>query len=134
MAVIDASLYVALMNTHEPHHARSWAWFKQVQVSQEKLSAPVILLAEVAAALGRGTNNPTLAHQITQHLIRSKIVDLAPITQKLAERAAEIAADHQIRGCDAIYIALAEQLKDDLITLDQQQFERAAALIITKKP
>ena len=26
MAVIDASVYVALINANEPHHAASWRW------------------------------------------------------------------------------------------------------------
>jgi predicted nucleic acid-binding protein len=134
MAVIDASVYIALINANENYHANSWAWFRQAQSAQELLSAPVILLAEIAAALSRGLNNPTLAHRVVQQLLNSKIVDLAPVTPNLAERAAAISADHQIRGCDAIYLALAEQLGDHLVTLDQQQFERGAAIVTTHKP
>jgi len=134
VAIIDASVYIALVNAHETHHASSWAWFQHAQTTQEHLSAPVILLAEVAAGLSRGVGNPALAHQVIQHLLRSNIIHLLPITPKLATRAAAIAADYQIRGCDAIYIALAEQSGDYLITLDQQQFERGAAVITTRKP
>jgi hypothetical protein len=43
MAVIDASLYVALINAHESDHAPSWAWFQQVQSAQDPIVAPVIL-------------------------------------------------------------------------------------------
>jgi predicted nucleic acid-binding protein len=134
MAVIDASVYIALINANETYHANSWAWFRQAQSAQELLSAPVILLAEIAAALSRGLNNPTLTHRVVQQLLNSKIVDLAPVTPTLAERAAIISADHQIRGCDAIYLALAEQLSDRLVTLDQQQLERGAAIVTTHKP
>jgi len=56
------------------------------------------------------------------------------VTAGLAERAATIAADDQIRGCDAIYVALAEQLDDHLVTLDQQQLERGAAVVTVYKP
>jgi len=46
----------------------------------------------------------------------------------------DIAAEHRIRGCDAIYIALAEQLNDSLVTLDRQQLERAADIVTTHEP
>ncbi|MBI1877508.1 MAG: type II toxin-antitoxin system VapC family toxin [Chloroflexi bacterium] len=134
MAVIDASVYVALMNANESHHTNSWAWFQQAQSAQELLSTPVILLAEVAAALSRGMNNPSLAHRVIQQLLRSKVINLVPVSPTLAKRAATIATDHQIRGCDAIYLALAEQLDDYLVTLDQEQLERGSAVVNTHKP
>lgn len=134
MAVIDASVYMALVNARESNHASSWAWLRQAQVAREQLSAPVIFLAEIAAALSRGLGDPALAHQVVAQLLRSKLIELVPITPKLAERAATIAANHQIRGCDAIYVALAEHLGNYLITLDQQQFERGAAVVTTRKP
>jgi predicted nucleic acid-binding protein len=134
MAVIDASVYVALINANESQHANSWAWFQQAQLTQEFLSAPVILLAEIAAALSRGMNNPLLAQRIVKQLVHSKVIDLVPVTPAMAERAATIAANHQIRGCDAIYLALAEQLDDILVTLDQQQLERGAAVVTTRQP
>jgi len=121
MVIIDASVYVALINAHEPHHVSSWNWFQQAQAVQETVAAPVILLAEVAAALSRGAANPLLARRVTQQLLTSNLIDLVPVTPTLAEQAALIAADYQIRGCDAVYVALAAQTGAELVTLDQQQ-------------
>lgn len=134
MAVIDASVYVALINTHEPDHATSWAWFENAQAAQESIVAPAILLPEVAAALSRGMNDPALARRVVEQLQHSNLIDLIPVTPILAAEAAAIAADHQIRGCDALYVALAKQMNDYLLTLDQQQFERGAAVVTTHKP
>jgi len=134
MAVIDASVYIALINAHESYHINSWDWFQQAQATGEALAAPVILLSEIAAGLSRGLSNPTLAHQVVRQLLQAQLINLVPVTPALAERAATIAADHQVRGCDAIYVALAEQLDDYLITLDQQQFERGSAVVTTRKP
>jgi predicted nucleic acid-binding protein len=134
MAVIDASVYVALINAREPHHAASWAWFQQAKAAQELVAAPFILLAEIASALSQGVGNPALAHQVVQQVLDSKSIDLFPITSHLARDAAKIAADDKIRGCDAIYIALAVELGDTLVTLDQQQLERGAAVVNTRKP
>jgi predicted nucleic acid-binding protein len=134
MAVIDASVYIALVNAHEREHSSSWAWLEQARVSDESVVAPVILLAEVAAALSRGLGDPMLAHRVVQQLARSDVIELIPVTQAMAEQAAEIAADHRIRGCDAVYVALAEQLGDALVTLDRQQLERGAALVTVRVP
>jgi predicted nucleic acid-binding protein len=134
MAVIDASVYVAMFHAGEPGHASSWTWWRRAQYTSESISAPLILIAEVAAALSRGASDPSLAHQVVQQLLRYQVVQLAPITSILAERAAAIAADYRVRGCDSIYIALAEQLDEELITLDQQQLERGAVVVKTRRP
>ncbi|RME46244.1 MAG: PIN domain-containing protein [Chloroflexi bacterium] len=134
MAVIDASVYVALFNTQEAGHAASRAWLQGALSAGESLSAPVILLAEVAAALSRGVGDTALAHEVVRDLADSGLIQLVPITLALAARAAAIAADHRVRGCDAIYLAVAKQLDDQLITLDQQQLQRGAAIVPTARP
>ena len=135
MAVIDASVYVALINAQEPEHAASWAWFEAAREAREPLAAPVILLAEVAAALSRGVGDPPqLALQVVRQLEGASVIELVPVTPPLASRAAAIAASQRIRGCDAIYVALAEQMGARLVTLDAQQLERAAAIVETRRP
>jgi predicted nucleic acid-binding protein len=134
MAVIDASVYVALIHAHEKDHMASWAWFERAKAAQEPVIAPVILLAEVAAALSRGIGDLQLAHRVVRQLKDSGLIELVPVTLALAERAAAIAADHRIRGCDAIYVALADQSGDCLVTIDRQQLERGAAIVIAREP
>ena len=108
------------------------------RVRSERISgticAPVLLIAEVAAALSRGVGDQALAHEVVRHLARSQAVELIPVSLALAQRAAAIAADHRIRGCDAVYVALAAELEDRLVTLDQQQLERGAAVAVTARP
>lgn len=134
MAVIDASVYIALINAHEKGHTTSWAWFEQAQAVRETIVAPVILLAEVAAALSRGVGDSLLAHRVVGQLKHSGLIELVPVTLAMAERAAAIAADHRIRGCDAIYVALADQSGDCLITLDRGQLERSVATVSAREP
>lgn len=134
MAVIDASVYIALVNAYEREHSSSWAWFEQARTADEVMVAPVILLAEVAAALSRGAGDPALAHRVVQQLVRSEVIELIPVTMTLAEQAAAIAAEHRIRGCDAVYVALADQRSDTLVTLDPQQLERGASLLTVRAP
>ena len=134
MAIIDASVTIALVNAHEKEHASSWAWFEQARVADESIFAPVILLSEVAAALSRGVGDSALAHRVVQQLARSELIELVPVTLAMAKQAATIAAEHRIRGCDAVYVALAEQLNEPLVTLDRQQLERGAAVVTVRRP
>lgn len=134
MPVVDASVYIATINSHELAHTRAQTWFSQALSRGDQLFAPSILMAEVTSALSRGVGDLQLAHQVLQQLMTFQDVALEPVTIVLGERAAEIAADHRIRGCDAVYVALAEQLGDYLITLDQEQLQRGAAVITTQQP
>lgn len=134
MPVIDASCYIALINADEPAHAETQLWFQQTVMTGLQISAPSILLAEVAAALSRGAGDAAIAHKITVQLRHSKTIVLVPVTDALAERAATIAADCRIRGCDAVYVALAAQLGETLVTLDRQQLERGSAVITAISP
>jgi predicted nucleic acid-binding protein len=134
MAVIDASVAVALVNSREQEHKSSWAWLEQAREMGESVTAPAILLAEVAAALSRGMGNPALAQRVVQQLVQSELVELVPVTLILAQQAATMAAEHRIRGCDAIYVALAEQLGEQLVTLDRQQLEWGAAVVMVRAP
>jgi len=134
MPVVDASLYVALFKSDEPGHGASRAWLAKAGEAEEPIVSPVILLAEVASALGRGLGDEELAKQAVSLLRVRRLVQLFPVTETLAARASEVAAEQRLRGCDSIYVALAKQLQTELVTLDQQQLERGAAVIVTRRP
>lgn len=134
MTVIDASVYIALINEDEPGFAASWQWLLSMQGNRERLAAPIILMAEAAAAISRGKDDVVHARRVIRRLQQSRLIEFWPISFELAERAAEIAAEHRIRGCDAVYVALAEQLGTDLVSLDQQQVERGTAVIPIRQP
>lgn len=134
MAVVDASVILSSILPGEPHHEASKAWLIALAGSGDHFSAPAILLSEVAAPLSRAYDQPDLAGQVVQTLAAAPFARLFPVSIPLATRAATIAADHQIRGCDAVYVALAETLGEQLITLDRQQAERAGAVVETSQP
>ncbi|HSN78120.1 MAG TPA: type II toxin-antitoxin system VapC family toxin [Anaerolineae bacterium] len=134
MAVIDASVYIALINVDEAGHAASWRWYIQTVRSGEHIFAPTIILGEVAAALSRGLNDSDLAHRAVRRLERSRAVELVSVTIILGKAAALVAADHRIKGCDAVYVALAQLRGEYLVTLDRQQLERGSLVVETRQP
>lgn len=134
MPVVDASVCTAFFSAREIQHVPSRSWFREARKGDELIVAPVILLAEVASALGRGLGNPELAEYAVGILRSRRWVELFPVTQALAIRAAKIAAEQKIRGCDAIYVALAQQLGMELVTLDGDQLDRGSAVVQTRTP
>ena len=134
MPVVDASVYVAYAYAKDIAHARSQAWMTSAVASSQILVAPATFLAEVAGAISRNSGRPRLAHSVIRHLLQAELVTLMPVTVDVAERAAEIAADYKIKGADAVYVALAEQLGDELVTLDQEQLQRGGTVVTTRQP
>jgi predicted nucleic acid-binding protein len=135
MPVVDASVCVALFKADEPGHEAAMAWLTETLSSGEPIVSPAILLPEVAAALARGLAMGSAAVSRAVELLRRRtLVELFPVTEALAVRAAAIAAEHRLRGTDAIYVALAGRLEMHLITFDRQQVERGAAVVEIRRP
>ncbi len=134
MYVIDASVHVADARPQEPHYAEAQALLAQVAAERRVVWLPVIVLAEVAAAISRGTGRPVLARRLTAALRRVPHFQFVPVDDALGQLAADLAAQHQIRGCDAIYVALAQQRGATLITLDRQQRERVPPGLVAHTP
>ena len=133
MPVLDASACVALFKSDEQGHKASREWLAQAGQGDEPIVAPAILLAEVAAALGRGLGDLMLTDEALR-MIRFGFVEIFPVTETLAAKAATIASRQRLRGCDSIYVALAEELKMELVTFDQEQLQRGAAVIQVRTP
>lgn len=134
MPVVDASVCVALFNIEEPGHEASRNWMEQVKRRGDPVIAPVILLAEVAAALSRGLGDAVLADEAVAVLQEKDFVRLFPVTDALALKAAGVASARRIRGCDAVYVALAYELGMQLVTWDGQQLERGQGLVEALRP
>lgn len=134
MPVVDASVCVALFRVDESGHEASRSWLGAALEAGEPIVAPVNLLPEVAAALSRGAKDEELALRAVALLRGRQLVQLFPITEGLAERAARIAASKRIRGADSLYVALAAELRMELVTLDRQQLDRGAEVVATRRP
>ena len=134
MATIDASVLISLFNTHDRLHQSTVTWFREAVADGEPLRAPVTVLAEVAAAIAAGTGDKQLARDVEAHVRHSPLFELLPVALALAERAATLAAEHQLRGSDAIYFAVAETLGDRLVTLNPRQLQRGNAVVETRRP
>ena len=134
MPVADASIGVALLSRNEPHHAAARRWYDEARRGGVPLRVPAIFLAEVSAAFARGQQDPDRAAATISSIVRRGVFEIHPVSRDLAIRAADIARTVSLRGCDAIYVALARELDDVLVTLDDEQFVRGGRVVRVERP
>ncbi len=134
MPVVDASVYVSIAHGADRHHARCLRWLEAGLKRQESLVAPNLLLVEVAAAVRRLTGSRQLAEAAVADLLETGLIELVPLSAERAARAAGIAAAAGVRGADAVYLALAEELDATLVSLDRRQLERGAGIARVERP
>ena len=134
MYVVDASVHVADAHPQEPRHAQARALLARLAAEQHLVYLPEIVLAEIAAAISRGTGERALAQRLVAALRRVPHFQYVPVDDVLGDLAASLAAEYQIRGCDAVYVALARQRGVPLITLDRQQRERVPSDVVARTP
>lgn len=134
MGVVDASLVVAALNEREADHAISLAWWLSAVGAGAALHAPAIVLPEATAGARRILGDHAAAADTVARWLAASGVTLWPVTSSLAGSAAQIVGSHGVRGCDAVYLALAAQLEEPLVTLDRRQLGRGAAVVETTRP
>jgi predicted nucleic acid-binding protein len=61
-------------------------------------------------------------------------VTVTVLDAALASRAVSLAAQHGLRGADAVYAAVAAQAGSTLVTLDSEQLTRLSGVIVTQTP
>ena len=85
-------------------------------------------MPEVAAALVRQVGDGDVTSRALLRLVDVRFFDLRPVDDALARRAATVARTLQLKGCDAVYVALAAMTGEPLATLDLEQRTRGAAV------
>jgi len=131
---VDASVFLNGFNPYEAGHEESHRLLAQMQDEAVPIIVPTLLLPEVAAAVSRGRDDADLARRFSANLRHLPHLFLVPLDQTLADQAADIAAQHRLRGSDAVYAAVALRFGSTLVTLDREQRERVAAVIPTCLP
>ncbi|MBO0798216.1 MAG: PIN domain-containing protein [Blastocatellia bacterium] len=131
---IDASVFVASARKNEPHHSESLKFLAQIRAQQLSVVCPSLVLAECGAAIVRRTSDSALALRLVFLVKNFPELRLVDISTPRAERAAQIAAAHRLRGADSIYVAVAEEFTATLITWDTEMLERSPAVVTTLSP
>jgi predicted nucleic acid-binding protein len=134
MYTLDASVHISALNPYEPASSTSQALLRLIHQRQIPLFCPTLLPVEVAAALARTMDDAGRALALAVLVRDWPNQTLVPLDGALMDRATELAASSRLRGADAVYAAVAQQLGTTLITLDRQQLERLPPEVRTVRP
>lgn len=134
MYTIDASVWVNAFDQRESGHAISRQLLNNLRDRDVPIFVPNLLLIEVAGAISRTRGNPTQAEAFAESLSHLPHVTVLTLDPTMTERAMVLASQNGLRGADAVYGAVAEQVGTTLITLDNEQLNRLSGTIPTLTP
>ncbi len=134
MYCIDASVFINSEIEGEQFHEDSAKLMQNIRERGITIIVPEIVLPEISSAIARGTDDPENALEFVKELKQIPNIVFIPIDMELAEESSRLAAQYRLRGCDAIYVAVAFMFNARLISLDKQQIERAAECIGVAAP
>lgn len=134
MYTVDASVWVNSFDQREPGHEISRRVLERLRDQTVSVILPHLVLAEVAGAVSRTRNNPAQALAFATAIGYLPNVRLVSLDASLAQQAAQLAAQHGLRGADAVYAAVAIQANCTLITLDNEHLTRLIGIVPTQRP
>ena len=131
MYTLDASVWVNAFDQREPGHAISRQLLNLLGTHLIPIVEPNLVLVEVAGAITR--HSPTQAHAFATALgnLPNQAVPLDTVS---AQQALTLAAQHGLRGADAVYALVAVQAGCKLISLDNEHLTRLTGIVATRTP
>jgi predicted nucleic acid-binding protein len=134
LLTIDSSVFVSRTRAREVGHPESAAFLQWVRATRPRLFIPTLAIPEVAAALSRTGSDREVAHSYALAIGSLPNTVLVALDDGVAQQAAALAAQHRLRGADAVFVAAAALFAAELVTLDSEQLERGAAVVQTHTP
>lgn len=131
---VDASVFLNGFNPYEPGHEESRCFLDLLREQSVPIIVPTLLLPEVAAAVSRGRGDADLARRFAAALMQLPHLIVIPLNETLAWQAADMAAQHRLRGSDAVYAAVALRFGSTLVTLDREQRDRVSGIVPARLP
>ncbi|MEP7134575.1 MAG: type II toxin-antitoxin system VapC family toxin [Chloroflexota bacterium] len=131
---VDASVFVSAFTPAEIAHQASKTFMLNLREQSIPIIVPVLVLPEISAALSRGQDKPELGLAFVQELRELPNTTFIDVDDNIATLASEIAANHRLRGSDAVYAAVALRFGAELITLDKEQLLRLPKVLSVRKP
>ena len=131
---VDASVFVNAFNPHEEGHVQSLQILSAIQERGDPVIVPTLLVPEIASAVARATNHSADALQYAVATAALPHLTLVSLTAAVAREAADLAATHHLRGADAVYVAVARRYGTTIVSRDDEQRRRGAAVVPCQTP
>jgi predicted nucleic acid-binding protein len=119
--VVDASVLVAYFVPSDAHHSKVLPYWNDLEIGQSRFHLPMLAVVETYAGIYRPTSDLSLAeaavYRLGQLTQRAQVVQY-PLDEQRTQRALSTASLYNLRGADAVYAALADELQLELLTAD----------------
>jgi len=113
--LLDASVWVLLVDPEDPHHGDAVTLIRDHAAS---LAALDLTLHEVANAIGVKRESPAEAAKVIRLLLTCCHERVLAADADLLDSAIEIAAEHRLTAYDAAYVAAANRHDWTLVSVD----------------
>jgi predicted nucleic acid-binding protein len=122
--ILDASVLIGLLDAADTHHNRAVDDVEAADREGRKLLLPASAYSETLVAFARARRLDE-----ARRAIAAMGITIVPLTDTVAERAAELRARHtSLRLPDAIVLATASELGGSLLSYGRKLSQRAAKL------
>jgi predicted nucleic acid-binding protein len=125
---------VNAFNPYEEGHVQSLQILSAIQERGDPVIVPTLLVPEIAAAVARATLDTAGALQYAVATAALPHLTLVSLTAAVAREAADLAATHRLRGADAVYVAVARRYGTTIVSRDEEQRMRGAAVVTCQTP
>jgi predicted nucleic acid-binding protein len=114
--ILDASVLIGLLDSEDAHHSRAVEDVETADQTARALLTPASAYSEALVAFARANRVAD-----ARDAIAGMGITVVPLTNTIAERAAELRARHDgLRLPDAIVLATARDLDGELLTYDHR--------------
>jgi predicted nucleic acid-binding protein len=131
---MDASVFVNALSPDEDGSDERAEYVSRLRQEGVALIQPSLFIIEVVASIARKQDSAELALEILHDLRNFPKLTLVDLDDDFADFASEVAANHRLRGSDAVYAAVALRFGTELVTLDQEQLERVSKVLPVRTP
>lgn len=120
--ILDASVLIGLLDTADAHHERSVDNIEAADRARRPLLLPASAYSETLVAFARAGRL-----RDAREAVAAMGIAVMPLTETIAERAAELRASHErLRLPDAIVLATAQEQRGELLSYDRRLSQLAS--------
>jgi predicted nucleic acid-binding protein len=131
---VDASVFVNALSPDEDESDESAECISRLKIEGVALIQPTLFIPEVVASIARKQDSTEIALEVLHELRKISNLTWVDLDDDFADFASEVAANHRLRGSDAVYAAVALRFGTELITLDKEQLERLPRVVAVRSP
>jgi len=131
---VDASVFVNALSPDEDGSDESAEFMSRLKHEGVVVIQPTLFIPEVVASIARKQESTDIGLEILHELKKFPKLTLVGLDDDFADFASEVAANHRLRGSDAVYAAIALRFGTELVTLDKEQLDRLPKVLSVRSP